>query len=49
MFKDVGFDESLIKEGKRDRLSKTSDLKYYVLTFAFLGLGFLIISKFNKK
>jgi len=31
-----------------NRLSK-SDLKYYIITFAFIGIGALIFVKLNKK
>lgn len=48
-FGEVTFDDKLKKQAERESIFKTSDLKYYVLTFAFIGLGALIITKFSKK
>jgi len=49
MFDEVKFDDRLSEQAKRDSIFKTSDFKYYVLTFAFIGLGAIIITKFSKK
>jgi len=46
---EVVFDDQLNKFAEGDSIFKTSDLKYYLLTFAFVGLGAIIITKFRKK
>lgn len=49
MFDEIEFDDRLIKQENKDSIFKTSDFKYYLLTFAFIGLGAIIITKFSKK
>jgi hypothetical protein len=44
----VIFDDILRDEANKESRFKTSDLKYYLLTFAFIGLGTIIILKYSK-
>lgn len=46
---EVVFDDKLQEFAKGDSIFKTSDLKYYLLTFAFVGLGAIIIYKYRKR
>jgi hypothetical protein len=45
----VIFDDVLREEADKESRFKTSDLKYYLLTFAFIGLGAIIFYKYSKK
>lgn len=49
MFDDVVFDDELRQQADKESIFKSSDLKYYLLTFGFIGLGFLVITQFSKK
>lgn len=48
-FDDVEFDDKLREQADKESRFKGSDFKYYVLAFAFIGLGAVIITKFGKK
>ena len=49
MENEVVFDDKLQDYADKEGIFKSSDLKYYILTFAFIGLGFIVIKKFGKK
>lgn len=46
---EVVFDDQLVQYAKGDRILTTPDLKFYLLTFAFVGLGAIIIYKYRKR
>jgi len=47
---EVVFDEELRKQADSESIFKrTPDLKYYLLSLAFIGLGYIVIKKFGKK
>ena len=43
------FDGNAQEVADSNVLKRTSDLKYYLMVLAFLGLGYLIITKVPKK
>jgi hypothetical protein len=49
LFDDVSFDDKLREQADKEGIFKSSDLKFYLLTFAFVGVGALIMIKFSKK
>jgi hypothetical protein len=48
MFEQVQFDDALSKKAKEEGRFKSSDLKYYALTLAILGVGLVIFIKMSK-
>tara|TARA_Y100000385_G_C12713586_1_gene475641 strand:+ start:330 stop:482 length:153 start_codon:yes stop_codon:yes gene_type:complete len=50
LFDEVEFDDELQKVADRESIFKrTPDLKYYLLSIAFIGLGYIVIKRFSKK
>lgn len=49
MFDDVMFDDALKNEADKKVSFLTTDFRYYVMAFAFIGLGGILITKFSKK
>lgn len=45
---DIAFDDKLKEQADKESRLKTSDLKYYLLVVAFIGLGAFIITKIDK-
>jgi|TARA_R100000005_G_C4908053_1_gene147068 hypothetical protein len=43
------FDEQSQEIANTNVLKRTSDLKYYLMVVAFLGIGYIVITKFQKK
>jgi len=46
---EVVFDERLKEYADREGIFKSSDLKYYFLVAVFLGIGYIVIKKYDKK
>jgi len=49
LFDDISFDDKLREQADKEGIFKSSDLKFYLLTFAFVGVGALIMIKYSKK
>jgi len=49
VFDDISFDDKLREQAEKEGIFKSSDLKFYLLTFAFVGVGALIMIKYSKK
>lgn len=48
MFDEVEFDDALKNKASEKGMFQSSDLKFYALTFVFLGVGLLIFIKMSK-
>jgi len=49
LFEGVTFDDELRERAEEEKNRfKTKDFKYYLLVFAFVGLGAIIITKYSK-